>query len=77
MPASSLMLQSPCVGSAKQGFSNLPGVHNGGQASEAFLSLKDKTPEEQKKIRDALLKYCKLDTLAMVKIWENLKEVTD
>ena len=58
-------------------YSNLPGVHNGGQASEAFLSLKDKTPEEQKKIRDALLKYCKLDTLAMVKIWENLKEVTD
>ena len=56
---------------------NLPLIHNGGEASEAFLSLKDKTPEHQKEIRDGLLEYCKLDTLAMVKIWENLKEVTD
>ena len=58
-------------------YSNLPLIHNGGEASEAFLSLKDKTPEHQKEIRDGLLKYCKLDTLAMVKIWEKLKEVTD
>lgn len=52
-------------------------VHNGGQASRAFLSLNGKTPEEQKSIREALLKYCELDTLAMVKIWERFKEVTD
>ncbi|WP_405290501.1 DUF2779 domain-containing protein [Methanobrevibacter sp.] len=58
-------------------YSNLPLIHNGGEASEAFLSLKDKTPEHQKEIRNGLLKYCKLDTLAMVKIWEKLKEVTD
>ena len=57
-------------------YSNLDLIHNGGEASEAFLSLKDKTPEEQKEIRAGLLEYCKLDTLAMVKIWEKFKEVT-
>lgn len=50
-------------------------VHNGGEASQAFLSLKDKTPEEQDKLRESLLEYCKLDTYAMVKIWEKFKEV--
>lgn len=62
---------------AELDYVNLDMVHNGGEASEAFLSLKDKTPEEQEKIRDALLKYCRLDTLAMVKIWENLKMCTN
>lgn len=51
-------------------------IHKGDEASNAFLSLKDKAPEEQKVIREALLTYCKLDTLAMVKIWENFIEVT-
>ncbi len=56
-------------------YSNLPVVHNGGEASEAFLSLKDKTSDEREKIRDGLLEYCRLDTLAMVKIWEKFLEV--
>lgn len=56
---------------------NLDVVHNGGEASEAFLSLKDKTLEEQEKIREGLLEYCKLDTYAMVKILEKFKEVVD
>ena len=51
-------------------------IHKGDEASNTFLSLKDKAPEEQKVIREALLTYCKLDTLAMVKIWENFIEVT-
>lgn len=55
---------------------NLPLIHNGGEASEAFLSLKDKNLEEQEEIREGLLEYCKLDTYAMVKIWEKFKEVT-
>lgn len=55
-------------------YSNLSMVHNGTEAPQAFLSLKDQTPEEQKETRDALLKYCELDTYAMVKIWEKLKE---
>lgn len=56
---------------------NLDLVHNGGEASQAFLSLKDKTPEEQDKLRESLLEYCKLDTYAMVKIWEKFKEVIE
>lgn len=58
-------------------YSKLPVVHKGDEAANAFLSLKDKTPGDQKKIRKALLEYCKLDTLAMVKIWEKFKEVTN
>ena len=57
-------------------YHNLPVVHNGGEASDAFLNLKDKTPEERSEIREGLLEYCKLDTLAMVKLWEKFKEVT-
>ena len=56
-------------------YHNLPVVHNGGEASEAFLSLKDKSKEEQEKIRNGLLEYCKLDTYAMVKIWEKFNEI--
>lgn len=58
-------------------YHKLPVVHNGTEASDAFLSLKGKTKEEQEIIRNGLLVYCKLDTLAMVKIWEKLKEIVD
>lgn len=58
-------------------YSNLPEVHNGSEASDAFKSLKDKTPEEQEKIRKGLLVYCELDTYAMVKLWEKFKEISD
>lgn len=51
-------------------------IHKGDEASNAFLTLKDKSPDEQKVIMKALLEYCKLDTLAMVKIWEKFNEVT-
>lgn len=56
-------------------YHTLPVVHNGGEASEAFLSLKDKSEEEQEEIRHGLLVYCELDTYAMVKIWERFKEI--
>lgn len=56
-------------------YSNLPKVHNGAEASTAFLTLNDKTPEEQKEIRKGLLKYCELDTYAMVKIWKKFNEI--
>ena len=57
-------------------YHNLPIVHNGEEASEAFLSLKGKSKEEQEKIRHGLLVYCELDTYAMVKIWEKFKKIT-
>ena len=56
-------------------YHNLKVVHNGEEASNTFLSLREKPKKEQKEIREGLLKYCELDTLAMVKIWEKFKEV--
>lgn len=56
-------------------YHNLPVVHNGGEASQAFVDLVKLTKEEQEEIRKGLLLYCRLDTLAMVKVWEKLKEI--
>ena len=58
-------------------YHNLPLVHNGGEAMSVFATLDQKTKEEQEKIRQGLLVYCKLDTYAMVKIWEKLNEVIE
>ena len=41
------------------------------------ISLKDKSLAEQNEIREGLLEYCKLDTYAMVKIWEKFIEVSE
>ncbi|WP_390881672.1 DUF2779 domain-containing protein [Aliarcobacter cryaerophilus] len=50
-------------------------IHNGGEAMEAFANLSKIEDEKLKqRYRDSLLEYCKLDTLAMVKILEKLKE---
>ena len=56
-------------------YHNLPLVHNGEEASNTFLSLRDKSKEEQEEIRKGLLVYCELDTYAMVKIYEKFKEL--
>lgn len=56
-------------------YHKLPVVHNGSEAMSTFATLHLKSKEEQENIRKGLLEYCKLDTLAMVKIWEKLKEI--
>ena len=48
---------------------------NGGDAMTIFPRIKDMALEEALATRQALLNYCKLDTWAMVKVWEKLKEV--
>jgi predicted RecB family nuclease len=47
-------------------------VKNGDEAMTVFSELHRKSPEEIKQVRKDLLEYCKLDTLAMVKVWEFL-----
>ena len=42
----------------------------------SYANMPNLNREEQAKLRHNLLKYCELDTYAMVKIWEKLKEVT-
>jgi len=56
-------------------YSNLQAIHDGSQASNAFKNLTNKSPEEQEKIRKQLLEYCKLDTYALVKIYEKFKKI--
>ena len=58
-------------------YANLTGcVHNGGDAMTIFPKIKDMAPAKQQEARQALLDYCHLDTLAMVRIWEKLEEVS-
>ena len=57
-------------------YQKLGSVQNGGEAMDTFAKLhllKDKTQREQ--IRADLLAYCRLDTLAMVRIWEKLHDI--
>ena len=56
-------------------YHNLEGIHHGGEASKAFGDMETMTAEQTQITRDQLLKYCGLDTYAMVKVWEKLKEV--
>lgn len=56
-------------------YHNLDLIHNGQEASSSFLDMKDKSKEEVETIRKSLLKYCELDTYAMVKIYEKFKEI--
>lgn len=58
-------------------YQNLEGIHNGGEASETYLAMWNMTQEEIEKNRQNLLKYCGLDTYAMVKIWEKLNMYYD
>lgn len=56
-------------------YHNLEQVHKGDEASSSYLLLPTLNKEEQEKLRENMLKYCKLDTYAMVKIYEKLLEV--
>lgn len=56
-------------------YHNLEGVHNGSEAMNIFPQIQFMEPEEQEKTRNNLLKYCELDTYAMVKVWQELVRV--
>lgn len=56
-------------------YKNLEGVHKGDEASAAYLALSKMDLEEYNKTRRNLLAYCKLDTYAMVKIYQKLLEL--
>ncbi len=58
-------------------YENLSLVKHGGDAAEIYGSLYMEDDEKFKQdVKEALLKYCHLDTLAMVMIYKKLKEVT-
>ena len=53
-------------------YHNLEGIHNGGEAMSVFPRIQYMTADEKTRTRKNLLKYCELDTYAMVKVWEEL-----
>ena len=55
-------------------YHNLDGIHNGSEAMNAFPMMVSMEPKERAEMRKNLLKYCELDTFAMVKVWEKLCE---
>lgn len=57
--------------------SEMEGIADGGAALTAYAKLQyqDMTTIEREEITTGLLKYCELDTLAMVMIYEHLKEI--
>ena len=56
-------------------YHNLEMVHNGSEASATFSNLVNYNGKELEQVRNNMLKYCELDTYAMVKIYEKLKEI--
>ncbi len=59
----------------EKAYKELEGVQNGSQAMNAFANLSKLDGLSKEKMRTSLLEYCKLDTLAMVKILEKLKGI--
>jgi len=51
----------------------LDGVQSGGETMNVFDSLYKLEEGEKEKMKKTLLVYCKLDTLAMVKVLEKLR----
>lgn len=51
----------------------LDGVHNGSEAMSIYPKIQNMPAEKQEQARKNLLAYCRLDTLAMVKVWEELR----
>ena len=68
------VLPAICPDDPELDYHELEGVHNGSEAMSVFPRIQYMEPEEQEKARKNLLAYCRLDTLAMVKVWEELKK---
>ncbi|MBR6701532.1 MAG: DUF2779 domain-containing protein [Clostridia bacterium] len=71
------VLPALCPGDPELNYQALDGIHKGDEASAAFADLPNRTPEEIETIRRNLLAYCRLDTLAMVRILDKLLEMTE
>ena len=60
-------------------YGDLEGVQDGGMAMEAYLEAiaSQTTPARKEEIQKQLLKYCELDTYAMVKLWQYFSDRSD
>ncbi|MCQ2481508.1 MAG: DUF2779 domain-containing protein [Clostridia bacterium] len=71
------VLPALCPDDPSLDYHNLEGVHNGAEASATFTLMAKMSPDELEESRKNLLKYCCLDTYAMVKVWEKLREICE
>jgi hypothetical protein len=58
-----------------EAYQELDGIQNGSEAMSAFANMSKLNSVEKAKMREALLAYCKLDTLAMVRVLEKLRKL--
>ena len=70
------VLPAICKDSPDLDYHSLDEVHNGTEAMTAFPAMAYMSREERARTRKNLLAYCKLDTLAMVKVFEELVRVS-
>ena len=68
------VLPALCSDDPELNYNVLDLIHNGGEAQVSYAQLTNNnvSTEEKQRIKKALLAYCRLDTLAMVKILEKL-----
>lgn len=59
----------------EENISDIENIADGGAALTAYAKLQyvDMTPKEREEITNGLLKYCELDTLAMVMVYEHFR----
>ncbi|MCL2140518.1 MAG: DUF2779 domain-containing protein [Dehalococcoidia bacterium] len=70
------VLPALCPDDPELNYNALSLIHNGSEAMETYATLHEQPPEAIAEIRVALLAYCHLDTLAMVKVLERLYTIT-
>ncbi|MBQ8164621.1 MAG: DUF2779 domain-containing protein [Clostridia bacterium] len=58
-------------------YKNLNLIHNGIEAMISYQQSENADNNTREEIRSSLLKYCGLDTYAMVKIWQKLNDVVN
>jgi hypothetical protein len=71
------VLPALCPNDKELDYNSLDLIHNGEEAKAAYEDYPEKSPDEQERIRAALLAYCRLDTLAMVKILGKLMQINN
>jgi len=57
-------------------YKSLDEVHNGTEAMKAYNSLKLLSDDDRERLKVNLLKYCELDTYAMVKLYQKMIDLT-
>lgn len=74
-----VVLPTLCPNDPDLDYKNLDEIHNGSEAMAAFPRMGEgsMSSEEIAATRNNLLKYCELDTLAMVKVLEKLYEIVE